>query len=211
MSARPPLLVLLGVAALVALALAHTGEIGARADAALGRGMPDREAELARGFVLGEDDRIDPLTVEDFRRSGLSHLLAVSGQNVALLALLAMPVLGALGIPLRARLVWVLALIAVYVPLTGAGPSIQRAGVMGALDRARDARRAPRLAPLRRWPWRRSSPWLIEPRIAADVGWQLSFAAVVGILVLAAPICGGRSPRESAPGASAAPSPRERR
>ena len=74
-SGRPPLLLLAGVAALVALALAHTGEIGDRADAALGAGMPTREAELARGFVLGEDDRIDPRTVEDFRRSGLSHLL----------------------------------------------------------------------------------------------------------------------------------------
>ena len=111
--------------------------------------MPEREAELARGFVLGQDDRIDPRTVEDFRRSGLSHLLAVSGQNVALLALLAMPVLGALGIPLRTRLVWVLALIAVYVPLAGAGPSIQRAAVMGALIGAGDTRRAPLLTPLR--------------------------------------------------------------
>jgi competence protein ComEC len=175
------------VAALVALALAHTGEIAARADAALGRGMPSREAELARGFVLGEDDRIDPVTVEDFRRSGLSHLLAVSGQNVALLALLAMPVLGALGIPLRARLVWVLALIAVYVPLTGAGPSIQRAGVMGALSvlATLAGRRASRLYGLA---VAAIVTLAVEPRIATDVGWQLSFAAVVGILLLAGPI-----------------------
>src|SRR5205085_402555 len=123
----------LGVAAVVLLSLAHAGEVRARADAALGKGMPSREAELARGFVLGEDENIDPRTVTDFRRAGLSHLLAVSGQNVALLALLAMPVLAALGLPLRARLLWVLGLIAVYVPLVGAGPSIQRAGVMGAL------------------------------------------------------------------------------
>jgi competence protein ComEC len=175
------------VAAVVVLALAHTKEIGARADAALGEGMPAREAELARGFVLGEDDRIDPLTVEDFRRSGLSHLLAVSGQNVALLALLAIPVLGALGISLRARLVWVLALIAVYVPLTGAGPSIQRAGVMGALSvlAALAGRRASRLYGMA---VAAIVTLAIEPRIATDVGWQLSFAAVLGILLLAAPI-----------------------
>jgi competence protein ComEC len=72
--------------------------------------------------------------VEDFRRSGLSHLLAVSGQNVALLAMLAMPILAALGLSLRARLVWVLGVIALYVPLAGAGPSIVRAGTMGALS-----------------------------------------------------------------------------
>ena len=52
---------------------------------------------------------------------------------MTLLALLAMPVLAAFGVPLRERLLWVLGLIAVYVPLAGAGPSIQRAGVMGAL------------------------------------------------------------------------------
>ena len=44
-----------------------------------------------------------------------------------------------LGMPLRARLLWVLGLIAVYVPLAGAGPSIQRAGVMGALSVLGDA------------------------------------------------------------------------
>jgi len=47
------------------------------------------------GFVLGEDDRIDPGTVEDFKRSGLAHLLAVSGDCVMLLALLGASVLGA--------------------------------------------------------------------------------------------------------------------
>ena len=60
-----------------------------------------------------------------------------------------MPLLAALGIPLRERLVWVLGLIAVYVPLAGAGPSIQRAGVMGALGRAGDAGGPARVAPLR--------------------------------------------------------------
>src|SRR5690242_18217941 len=87
--------VAIAVAAVTALSLAHEGEIRARAEAALGSGAPPREAALARGFVLGEDEEIDPATVEDFRRAGLSHLLAVSGQNVALLALLAMPVLAA--------------------------------------------------------------------------------------------------------------------
>jgi competence protein ComEC len=175
------------VATVLALAFAHSGEIGARAEAALGEGMPEREAELARGFVLGQDDRIDPRMVEDFRRSGLSHLLAVSGQNVALLALLAMPVLGALGIPLRARLVWILALIAIYVPLTGAGPSIQRAAVMGAITvlATLAGRRSSRLYGLA---VAAIVTVAIEPRIAADVGWQLSFAAVVGILLLAAPL-----------------------
>jgi competence protein ComEC len=181
------LAVALAVATVVALSLSHAAAIHGRADAALGRGMPPREAELARGFVLGEDDRIDPETVTDFRRAGLSHLLAVSGENVALLALLALPLLAAFGLPLRARLLWVLGLIAVYVPLTGATPSIERAGVMGALSvlATLAGRRASRLYGL-------AAAALvtiaIDPGVAADVGWQLSFAAVLGILALAAPL-----------------------
>ena len=175
------------VAGVVLLTLAHVGEVRERAEAALGRGMPEREAELARGFVLGQDEGIDAATVEDFRRAGLSHLVAVSGQNVALLVLLAMPVLALLGIPLRARLVWVLALIACYVPLAGAGPSIQRAAVMGGLS------------VLATIAGRRASTFYalalaaivtlaIDPAIAGDVGWQLSFAAVLGILLLSTPV-----------------------
>src|SRR3954452_16392352 len=197
---RPSGLVVLGMLLVVALALGHRDQIRARAEAALDSGMPAREAALGRGFVLGEDARIDAATVESFRRAGLSHLLAVSGQNVALLALLAMPVLALLGMPLRTRLVWVLGLIAVYVPLPGAGPSIQRAGVMGALSvlatlRGRRTLRLYALAVAA------IVTLTIDPGVAANVGWQLSFAAVLGILFLAAPLAAAirgrlaRSPR----------------
>jgi competence protein ComEC len=186
-SPRPSLPVLVGIALVGALALAHSSEIRARASAGLGQGMPPPEAELARGFVLGEDEGIDERTQEDFRRAGLSHLLAVSGENVTLLALLAMPLLGALGIPLRERLLWVLALIAVYVPVAGAGPSIQRAGVMGALGvlATLGGRRGSRLYALA---LAAVVTLAIDPGVAADVGWQLSFAAVLGILLLATPL-----------------------
>ncbi|HMA26515.1 MAG TPA: ComEC/Rec2 family competence protein, partial [Solirubrobacterales bacterium] len=153
-----------------------------RAEAALARGMPEREAALARGFVLGEDDRIDHRTREDFQRSNLTHLLAVSGENVILLCVLAWPLLAVLGLTLRARLIGALCLIAIYVPVTGAGPSIQRAGVMGAAgliaalaDRPRSRWYAVLLAA--------AVTLVINPRADGDVGWQLSFAAVVGILL----------------------------
>jgi competence protein ComEC len=167
-----------------------------RAERALGRGMPDREAALARGFVLGEDDRIDHDTREDFQRSNLTHLLAVSGENVILLCVLAWPLLALLGLTLRARLIGALCLIAVYVPVTGAGPSIQRAGVMGAAgliaalaDRPRSRWYAVLLAA--------GVTLAVNPRSAGDVGWQLSFGAVIGILLwsarLAAILGGGAS------------------
>jgi len=178
---------MLGLAFVVALALAHSTEIQQRAFDGLGRGMPSREAELARGFVLGEDEGIDEATKEDFRRSGLSHLLAVSGENVTLLALLAMPVLGFFGIPLRERLLWMLGLIAVYVPVAGAGPSIQRAGVMGAVGvlATLSGRRSSRLHALG---LAAAVTLAVDPGVAADIGWQLSFAAVLGILLLATPL-----------------------
>ena len=167
-----------------------------RAEAALGRGTSAPAAALLRGFVLGQDDRIDPEIVDQFKRSGLAHLLAVSGQNVVLLAILAGVVLAALGVPIRARLAWILFAIAVYVPVAGGGASIQRAGIMGAAgvvaalgDRPRSRWYALLLAA--------ATTLALNPRASGDVGWQLSFAAVVGILALAAPLArafgGGRS------------------
>ncbi|MDX6583497.1 MAG: competence protein ComEC [Solirubrobacterales bacterium] len=158
-----------------------------RAQEALSSGTPPASAALLRGFVLGQDDRIDAGTVDEFKRSGLAHLLAVSGQNVVLLAILAAALLSVAGAPIRARLLAILALIVVYVLVTGAGPSIQRAGVMGAAGVAAALAGRPR------------SRWYIlllavavtlglNPRAAGDVGWQLSFAAVVGILLVCAPL-----------------------
>ncbi len=186
-SAGPSRPILAGILLVTVLALAHRAEIRQRAEAALGRGMPAREAALARGFVLGEDKSIDAATVEDFRRSGLSHLLAVSGQNVTLLALLALPLLAALGMPLRMRLVWILAAIVVYVPLAGGGPSIVRAGTMGGLGvlATLAGRRTSRLYALA---VAAAVTLAVDPQIAVDIGWQLSFAAVLGILALARPL-----------------------
>ena len=158
-----------------------------RAEDALGRAMPKREAALARGFVLGQDQQINPRTVTDFQNSGLAHLLAVSGQNVVLLCLLALPLLAIAGLGSRGRLAALAVLIVIYVPLAGGGASIQRAGMMGlaglaALAASRPASRAYVLA------LAAAGTLLINPRAGADVGWQLSFAAVIGIGLLAGPL-----------------------
>ena len=158
-----------------------------RATSALGSGTSPGAAALLRGFVLGGDDRVDAGTVNDFRRSGLTHLLAVSGENVALLALLAAPILGLLGFPLRTRLVLLLGLILVYVLVTGASPSIERAGAMGAA--AVVATLAGR--PSARWHvvvLAAAATLTLNPRATGDPGWQLSFAAVAGIMLAAGPI-----------------------
>ena len=161
-------------------------DVRRHAEAALERGTPEPSAALLRGFVLGQDDRISETVRDEFRRSGLAHVLAVSGQNVMLLALLATPILALAGVPLRMRLVALVALIAIYVPVAGAGASIQRAGVMGAAGLVAALAGRPRA----RWYALLLAAVVtlaLNPRATGDVGWQLSFAAVAGLLVLAAP------------------------
>lgn len=168
-------------------------DVRRRARDALGRGADEPAAALLRGFVLGEDDRIAEPVRDDFRRSGLAHVLAVSGQNVMLLALLAVPILSALGLGLRARLLAIVALIAVYVPVAGAGASIQRAGVMGVAGVVAALGSRPR------------SGWYalglaavvtlaVDPRATGDIGWQLSFAAVGGLFAMATPLSRALAP-----------------
>ena len=122
-----------------------------RAERGVGAGMAAAEADLARGMVLGQDEAIGPAVLADFRAAGLGHLLAVSGQNVMLLAALALPLLAAAGLAPGARITVTVRLMALYVPVAGAGPSLQRAAVMGAaslvaLAMARPASRALRAA-----------------------------------------------------------------
>ena len=152
-----------------------------RAERAIEAGLPPEKAALIRGMVLGQDEAIDPLTRDDWRDAGLAHLLAVSGQNVMLLCALALPLLALAGTAPRTRVVILLALVALYVPLAGAGPSLQRAAVMGAAGLVAIASSRPASA---------AYGLLVaavvtlaaNPRVFGDPGWQLSFAAVAGIL-----------------------------
>ena len=154
-----------------------------RTERALTAGVPAPQGALARGMVLGQDGALTDAVREDFRTTGLAHLVAASGANVLLLATLVLVLATAAGLGLTARLALALALVTAYVPLAGAGPSIQRAGVMGAagLVAALAGRPASRwyallLAAALTLAW--------SPRAAEDVGWQLSFAAVLAMLAL---------------------------
>jgi competence protein ComEC len=154
-----------------------------RAEDALAAGHGHEQAALARGMVLGQDEALGEELREAFRVSGLAHLLAASGQNVMLLAALVLGVATVAGVGLRARLGMALVAVAFYVPLAGAGPSIQRAGVMGAagLVAAIAGRPASRWYALL---LAATATLILNPRTVEDPGWQLSFAAVVAILGL---------------------------
>jgi competence protein ComEC len=161
-----------------------------RAERSVVAGMSPADGALLRGMVLGQDEAIDTALRDDFRDSGLAHLLAVSGQNVMLLAALALPALMLAGLGLRARLAALVALIALYVPLAGAGPSLQRAGVMGiagiaAMAASRPASRSYALL------FAAAATLAWNPRSWTDPGWQLSFAAVAGILAIGVPMSRG--------------------
>ncbi|MEA2149569.1 MAG: competence protein ComEC [Solirubrobacteraceae bacterium] len=161
-----------------------------RTERALTAGVPAPQGALARGMVLGQDGALTDAVRDDFRTTGLAHLVAASGANVLLLATLVLGLATLAGLGLTARLTLALALVAAYVPLAGAGPSIQRAGVMGAagLVAALAGRPASRwyallLAAALTLAW--------SPRAAEDAGWQLSFAAVLALLALAPPLRAG--------------------
>ncbi|MEJ7817686.1 MAG: ComEC/Rec2 family competence protein [Thermoleophilaceae bacterium] len=164
-----------------------------RAQHAVAHGLSPPGGALANGMVLGQDERIDSAVRDDFKASGLAHVLAVSGQNVMLLGALSLPLLAALGAGHGARLGATVVLIAIYVPLAGAGPSLQRAGVMGAASLIALGVSRP------------SSRWytlllaacvtlVVNPRASGDPGWQLSFVAVAGILILAPMLRGPLTP-----------------
>ena len=158
-----------------------------RAERGLSQGLDPPEAALLRGMVLGEDERLSDDVRDDFKRSGLAHIVAVSGQNVVLLIVLVLAACALTGVPLRARLVLAAAVVILYVPLAGGGPSIQRAGVMGVAGLI--AALAGR--PARRWYallLAAAATLVVNPRAAGEPGWQLSFAAVAALLVGATPL-----------------------
>jgi competence protein ComEC len=139
------------------------------------------QRSLYAGFVLG-DDRDQPVTTtDDFRGSGLTHLLAVSGENVAFVLALAGPGLRRLAIPSR----WVatVALIAFFALLTRFEPSVLRASVMAGLAATASAIGRPATS-VRILALALAALLLIDPLLVHSVGFVLSAAACAGIILL---------------------------
>lgn len=149
--------------------------------------LPADRAALARGLVIGDDRDEPPAMLERFRAAGLSHLTAVSGQNVALVLAVCAPLLRRLRpVP---RWVTTLGVIGWFVLLTRAEPSVLRAGVMAGL--AATAFALGRQAePLRLLALAVTGLLLLDPLLAWSVGFWLSVGATAGVIggaVLLAP------------------------
>lgn len=174
-------------------------QIRNRADRALAMGLKPEPAALLRGMVLGGDAGLPEETAEAFRVAGLSHILAVSGQNVLLIVILVQAILMAADTPRWSRIAIPAAIVLIYVLLCGAQASVVRAGAMGLAGLAAIAasRRSSRiyallLAAIVVLFW--------NPRATADIGAQLSFGAVLGLMAFTRPLADrlGRLPRWAA-------------
>jgi len=140
--------------------------------------LPTADGALYRGLVVGDDRDQPRAMVERFRASGLSHLTAVSGQNVAFVLAASGPLLRRLR-PLP-RWLMTLGLIAWFAALTRFEPSIVRAGAMAALSatayligRERSALRMLALAVI--------ALVLVDPLLVWSVGFWLSVGATAGV------------------------------
>jgi competence protein ComEC len=147
--------------------------------------MDGDRGSLLRGLAVGDTRGLDAAAVVALRRSGLSHLVAVSGSNVAI-------VLGAVGLALaglgrRARIVACFLALVVYVAVVGPEPSVLRAAVMGALGLIAlvYGRRA---EPLHALPLALILVLTLRPAMLFSVGLHLSAAATAGIVLWGRPI-----------------------
>jgi competence protein ComEC len=155
----------------------------AHVEETLARGTTGERRQLLAGIVLGEDSAIDRELRDAFQASGLMHLLAVSGQNVAIVAFGVVLAARILGLGRLAGEALAIAVVLSYALAVGWQPSVVRAAVAGVLAslawlvaRPRDRWHALAVGALVLLVW--------MPQSALEPGFQLSFAAVATIFLV---------------------------
>ena len=151
-------------------------------DASIRSALPEPHASLLSAMLVGLRQRLPDELRDDFLTSGLIHIVAISGFNITLIALavrrLAGWGLGRYGVGLAALL------LPLYAVLAGAEPGVVRAAIMGDLvllawiaGRDADTLTALGLAG--------AGMTLVQPEALSDIGFQLSFAGTLGLIVIA--------------------------
>jgi len=141
-------------------------------------------ASVMSGVLLGTYAYLDDETLRDFTRTGTMHILAASGYNCLVLMIIASPLLRLLRLFPRHRSYVMVLLVAVYLLMVGPVPSMMRAAVMAVLVLL--------AAPLKRVPDYKNLFYvagflvlLVNPSYLFDIGFQLSFVAVFGLIAVA--------------------------
>jgi competence protein ComEC len=163
------------------------GRVHRRTDVALGYGLRPREAAVVRGMVFGDRSLMPEGLERAFQRSGVTHVLAISGQHVAILAAVIFFALRLFAIPTAMRAAVTIGSIWPYILIAGAPPSAIRAGLVATFVLA-----APLLgrqvSPLHFMTTMLAFVLAYNPQLVYSTGFQLSVAAVFGILLLTRPL-----------------------
>ena len=157
-----------------------------RGRVAIQSSLPEPQASLLIGILLGDDSGLPRAVDEAFQTTGMTHIIAISGFNIALIIAL-LDRLAAPLVPRRVGAVVIAVVIVLYALLVGASASVVRAAVMGIayLVGLRLMGR-PTLALASLF----SAAWLMtlwSPLTLWDVGFQLSLAATLGLLLFGEP------------------------
>ncbi len=153
--------------------------------------LPEGLRPLFGGMVLGDDRGQSVELADAFRASGLTHLLVVSGENVAFALLVAAPLVR------RGRLWWrfaaTIAVLFAFGTLTRWEPSVLRAEAMAAVAAAGAFAGRP-MAATRLLALSVTGCVLVDPLLVHSVGFRLSVAACTGLVVLTPPLRRRRVP-----------------
>lgn len=147
---------------------------------------PSREAALLAGILLGDESGLSDKVKTAFNDTGTRHIIAISGFNISIIAGL---FLAAFGRWLGARKgAWLAGIgVALYTLLVGADASVVRAAIMGILTliALQTGRQSFALNTLG---FSAALMALFNPLVLWDVGFQLSFAATLGLVLYAEPL-----------------------
>jgi len=150
----------------------------------LGASLPEPQGSLAQGILLGLRHNIPSSLFEDFRDSGTAHLLAISGLHLAIVSSILLSIaVWLFGRRRPTYFILTLGTLWGYAVLAGMSPSVMRAAIMVSLflfgtylGRQRNSITALAFAA--------AIMVAIDPQILWQVSFQMSFAAVLGLILL---------------------------
>ncbi len=147
--------------------------------------LPEPDASLLSGILLGIDAGLPADVQENFRVTGTSHIIAISGYNIVIIIGMVSTITVGLVGRRRAFYIIVIGLI-VYAVMVGGSASVVRATIMGILLLWADHLGRPYAAPNALFASGLFMTFL-DPNTLFDVGFQLSFMATLGLMVFARP------------------------